>query len=196
MISIFELWLPILISAIAVFIASSVIWMALPYHKKDIRFMPSEEAFTKAIEPLDIKPGLYMYPNCSDHKDMKSDAFLAKWKSGPWGTLTVMGAPPNFAFNLLKTFLSYLAITTMCAYLASMSLQAGADSFTVLRFVGTSATLGFCMGSFAGDFFLGKPTRFIFTSFIDGIIFACITAGVFCFMWPIADATTLNTVLP
>ncbi|MFK7759798.1 MAG: hypothetical protein AB8C13_07625 [Phycisphaerales bacterium] len=184
MISIVELWLPILVSAVAVFFASSIIWMILPYHKKDIRFMPSEDEFSKAIDQLNIEPGLYMYPNCADPKEMKSDAFVAKWKSGPWGTITVMGSPPNFAKNLLKTFVSYLAITAMCGYLASMSLSAGADSMMVFRFVGTAAILGFCMGSFAGDFFLGKPARFIFTSFIDGLIFAFITAGVFCIMWP------------
>tara|TARA_R110002096_G_scaffold344921_2_gene537795 strand:+ start:28332 stop:28916 length:585 start_codon:yes stop_codon:yes gene_type:complete len=194
MVGLAELWMPVLISAVAVFVASSVIWMALPIHKADIKFIPNEDEFTSAIKPLNLKPGLYMYPNCANSKDYKSEAFMDKWKAGPWGMITVMGAPPNFMMNLVKCFLSYLAITAMAGYLAGIGLGPGAEYMDVFRVVGTAAILGFCMGSFAGDFFLGKPTRFIITSFIDGVIFALITAGIFAAMWP--DLATAIPAIP
>ncbi len=189
-----DLWLAIIVASICVFFASAIIWMLLPYHKKDIRFMPQEEAFTGAISPLNIEPGLYMFPNCQNAKDMKSEAFQAKWKAGPWGTLTLMPKQPNFAFNLLRTFLSYLAITIFVAYLAGLALPKGADYMQVFRVVATAGILGHCMGGMANDFVLGKPARFIFTGFVDGVIFALITAGVIASMWP-AGASAMDGTL-
>lgn len=184
MVGLADLWIPILVSGLFVFIASSIIWMALPIHKPDIKFIPNESEFIGSLEPLNLEPGFYMYPNCATSKEMQSDEFKARWKSGPWGTLNVMGSAPNFPMNLLKCFISYTVIAAMCAYLAGLALAPGAEYMEVFRVVGTAGILGFCMGSFAGDFFLGKPTRFIITSFIDGVIFALITAGVFAWLWP------------
>ncbi len=184
MVELAQLWLPVLVSAVAVFFASAVIWMALPYHKADIRPLPDEKAFDDAIAGLDIKPGLYMFPNCQDTKDMKSDAFKERFRSGPWGTITIMGKAPNFGMNLLRTFIVYLVVSVFVAYLTGLALPAGAEYMRVFRIAGAAAVLGHCMGSLANDFFLGKPARFIVTSFIDGVIFALIVAGVFAAMWP------------
>jgi hypothetical protein len=183
-VSLAQLWLPILIATVCVFFTSSIIWMLLPYHKPDIKFIPNETEFDEAMAKLNIAPGHYMYPNCQDAKDMKSEAFKARWKSGPWGTINVMGQQPNFAINLLKTFIAYGLITTMVAYIAGMSVGPGAEYMHVFRVVATAGVLGHCMGGLANAFFMGTPTRFIFTSFIDGVIFALITAGVIASMWP------------
>lgn len=183
-VALLDLWLPILISAICVFFASSIIWMILPYHKKDIQFLPNEGELTSKVTEMNIKPGLYMFPNCQDAKDMKSDEFKAKWNAGPWGTITIQGQQPNFAINLLKTFVAYLVITIFVAYITAASTGQSADYLAVFQVAGAAGVLGHCMGGLAGDFFLGKPTRFIFTSFIDGVIFALITAGILASMWP------------
>lgn len=184
MVELAQLWLPVLVSAVAVFFASAVIWMALPYHKADIRFLPNERDFDNAIEPLNIKPGLYMFPNCEHAKDMKNQAFQERFKSGPWGTITIWAKAPNFGMNLLKTFMVYLIISVFVAYITGLALGPGTDYMRVFRVAGAGAVLGHCFGSLANDFFLGKPTRFIITSFIDGVIFALIVAGVFAAMWP------------
>ncbi len=194
-VSITQLWLPILIATVCVFFASSIIWMLLPYHKPDIKAIPNEAEFDEAINKLGIAPGFYMYANCQNAKDMKSEAFKARWESGPWGTINVMGHQPNFAMNLLKTFIAYGLITVMVAYISGMALGPGADYMNVFRVVATAGILGHCMGALAGSFFLGTPTRFIVTSFIDGVIFALITAGVFASMWPAAQSILDNTLI-
>lgn len=194
-VSITQLWLPILIATVCVFFASSIIWMLLPYHKPDIKAIPNEAEFDEAINKLGIAPGFYMYPNCQNAKDMKSEAFKARWESGPWGTINVMGHQPNFAMNLLKTFIAYGLITVMVAYISGMALGPGADYMNVFRVVATAGILGHCMGALAGSFFLGTPTRFIVTCFIDGVIFALITAGVFASMWPAAQSILDNTLI-
>ncbi len=188
MVGLAELWLPILVSGVAVFIVSAVVWMALPYHKADIKFLDNEADFDKALGELNIKPGHYMFPGC-EAKDMKSDAFKARWTSGPWGSITIQGKAPNFGFNLFRCFIVYVVISAMAGYLAGIGIPAGAEYMDVFRTVGTAAILGYCMGGLANDFFLGKPPRFIVTCFIDGVIYALVTAGIFAAMWPDAAVT-------
>ncbi|MCR9075114.1 MAG: hypothetical protein NXI07_03665 [bacterium] len=190
-----DLWLPIIIATVSVFFASSIIWMLLPYHKKDIQFLPNEEELTAKVSEMNIKPGLYMFPNCQNAKDYKSEAYLAKWEAGPWGIITVQPGQPNFGMNLLKTFLAYLVITIFVAYITAASTRGGADYLAVFQVAGAAGVLGHCMGGLAGDFFLGKPTRFIITGFIDGVIFALITAGVIASMWPAATAALEGTLI-
>jgi hypothetical protein len=43
MVSIPSLWLPILVSAIIVFLASWILHMFLPYHRSDFQKVPSED---------------------------------------------------------------------------------------------------------------------------------------------------------
>ena len=44
MVSIPELWLPILVATVLVFVASNLVWMVLPHHKSDARRLPDEAA--------------------------------------------------------------------------------------------------------------------------------------------------------
>ena len=128
-----------------------------------------------------------MYPNCSTGAEMKSDAFKQRYKDGPWGVLTILPQAPNFGLNLAKAFVVYLIITLMVAYLASLSVMAGAEYGHVFRVVGTAAILGHCMGGLVNDVFLGKPARFIVTSFVDAVVYALLTAGVMAAMWPAGE---------
>lgn len=185
-VSIAELWLPLLIASVVVFFASSIMWMVMPHHKKDIVFLKDKEAaYLDTMKSLDIKPGLYMYPGC-EMKDLKTDEGTAKWDAGPWGMLTVYAGKPNFGMNLLKTFIAYTIITLFVVYITGLSVPHGAEYMHVFRVACTTAILGHCMGSIVNDVFLGKPTRFIITCFFDGVVYALITAGILASMWPAA----------
>lgn len=179
-----ELWLVVLVSAVAVFVVSSILWMALPHHKADIRFLPDQPAFDAALSGLDIPPGLYMFPNCSNSAEMKTEAFKQRWAAGPWGTITIAPRQPNFARNLLLTFLTFLVGSFLVAYLASFSLSPLTSDHTVFRFAFTAAFLGYVIGGLPSAFFLGKPTRFILTDALDSTIYALTTALVFMLLWP------------
>jgi hypothetical protein len=69
------LWLPILISAVIVFIASSIIHMASPWHKNDYPRLANEDAFRAAVGPLDLPPGDYMIPRPLSRDYHKTAAF-------------------------------------------------------------------------------------------------------------------------
>ncbi len=196
MISITELWLPILLTSAVVFFASAIMWMLLPHHKKDIQFLKdSEDEYLNTLGKLNLKPGLYMYPGC-DSADMKTDEGKAKWNAGPWGTHIVHPGKPNFGMNLLKAFVVYSLITVMVAYITGLSVRAGADYMHVFRVAGTTAILGHCMGGLVNDTFIGKPTRFILTSFLDGFVYAMITAGILASMWPKAVNVLDGMIMP
>jgi hypothetical protein len=66
-----SLWLPILLSAVAVFIVSSIVHMALQFwHRNDYRKLPEEDAVLAALRPLNIPPGDYMAPQCDAIAEM------------------------------------------------------------------------------------------------------------------------------
>ena len=62
MIPITSLWLPILVSAIFVFIASTVIHMVLKYHDRDFKKVPAEDEVMTALRKFQIPPGEYYMP--------------------------------------------------------------------------------------------------------------------------------------
>lgn len=51
-----QLWAPILLSAAAVWVASAVVWMALPHHKNDMSPLPDEKGFVDALRAMAIPP--------------------------------------------------------------------------------------------------------------------------------------------
>ena len=69
MVSIVSLWLPILLSAVIVFIASSIIHMLLKYHRSDFGRVPSEDEVMDALRPFNIPPGDYVIPCAGKAKE-------------------------------------------------------------------------------------------------------------------------------
>jgi hypothetical protein len=54
------LWLPILLSAVIVFIVSSIMHMVLPYHKSDYRQLPEEDKILASLRPAGLQKGVYV----------------------------------------------------------------------------------------------------------------------------------------
>jgi hypothetical protein len=181
-----ELWLPILVSAVVVFVASAVVWMVLPHHKKDVQMLPDEKAFIDHLKTLNIPPGTYMWPNCAAGEGMNSPEFQARFNAGPWGSLNVLAGKPSFARNLALTFIFYVVVSLFVGYITSLARMAGADFRPVFRVAATTAILAYCAGSIPGAIFFGKPGRFIFTEFIDGVAYGLLTGIVFGLLWPAA----------
>ncbi len=77
------LWLPIVVSAVFVFIASSIIHMVLPWHKNDYPKMPREDEVLDALCPFAIPPRDYMVPRPARREDLKPQEFQEKLNKGP-----------------------------------------------------------------------------------------------------------------
>src|SRR5947208_13867792 len=108
-----SLWLPILLSAVGVFLASSVLHMVTGWHKGDYLKVPNEDKVMDALRPLAIPPGDYMMPRPASGKDMRSPEFTEKMNKGPVMVFTVMpNGPVSMGQNLVLWFLYSAVVGT------------------------------------------------------------------------------------
>ena len=182
-VSLGSLWLPILLSSVAVFLASWVAWMLLPHHKVDWTKIPQEDGFLDALRKLQVPPGQYMFPFCTP-ADMKDPEKKKRWEAGPYGSLILLPARPNFGKNLGLVFLFYLAVGIFVAYVGSLALPKGADYLKVFQVCGTAAVLAYCFGGIPKDIFMGRKGRSVLNDVLDGIVYGLLTGGVFGSLWP------------
>ena len=111
MVPIFSLWLPILLSAVFVFIASSLIHMLFSYHYKDFNKAPDEDKLMDALRGFNIPPGEYMIPYSGSPKAMKSPEFQEKMSKGPGLTMTVWpSGRPSMTSSLVQWFVFLLIV--------------------------------------------------------------------------------------
>ena len=89
MVSVTQLWLPILVAAVLVFVASSVIHMVLGYHKGDYKKVPREDDAMAAMRQFNLAPGDYSMPRPSSMADLKTPEYQKKWAAGPVMFFTV-----------------------------------------------------------------------------------------------------------
>lgn len=185
MVSVIDLWLPILVSAVLVFIGGAIAWMVLPHHKKEWKGLPDETRFGEALKSIGVQPGLYIFPHCPDPKAMKEDAALkARWDNGPWGTLNLWKSQPSFGKNLAMTFLTYVVISVFVAYVTSRAEPAGASYLDVFQVSGAVAFCAYVFAHIPNGIFFGKPLMSHVNDTLDGLAFALLTAGCFAAFWP------------
>ncbi|MFC2170347.1 hypothetical protein ACFLQJ_00045 [Calditrichota bacterium] len=143
MVSIFSLWLPILLSAVFVFIASSIIHMLLKYHNSDFKKLSDEDGVMDALGKFDISPGNYVFPQSGSMKEMSSPEFIDKLNKGPVAIMTVKkSGMPSMTGTLIQWFIYGIMIGIFVAYISGRALEPGAHYLQVFRFAG--ATSFFC----------------------------------------------------
>src|SRR3954463_16009139 len=111
------LWLPILVSTVAVFVVSSIIHMTPLWHKSDYPRAPDEDRVLDALRPIGLPPGDYLMPRPANHAEMRSPEFNEKMKRGPVVLLTVM--PPwngSMVANLSQWFVYCLVVSLFAGY--------------------------------------------------------------------------------
>ncbi len=185
MVSIPSLWLPILLSAVAVFVVSSVIHMFLGYHSADYKKVAAEDELMAAVRKLDIPPGDYMVPCPTSHAAFKDPAFLEKFKAGPRAMLTVLpGGPITMAPQLVQWFVYSIVISITAAYIAGRALGPGAHYLAVFRFAGATAFYGYSLALIQASIWYKKSWGTTLRSVFDGLIYGLVTAGFFGWLWP------------
>ncbi|NQW03527.1 MAG: hypothetical protein HQ485_05815 [Acidobacteria bacterium] len=176
---------PIALSAVIVFIASSVIHMALKYHSNDFKKLPDEDAALEAFRKLGVSPGDYAAPHAGSMEAMKSPAFVEKMAKGPIVTMTVSaGGPLNMASSLTYWFVYSVVISLFAAYVTGRMLPEGANYLTVFRVAGTTAFMGYAMALPQQSIWFKKSWGTTLTSMMDGLIYALLTGGTFGWLWP------------
>lgn len=187
MVALTSLWLPVLLSAVLVFVASSVIHMALGYHNSDYDKLPREDDIIAALRPVNIPPGDYFLPWAGGAAGMKDPVFKEKWAKGPVATMTVLSPGANFMGSQLAQWFVYAAVVAFFAgYVASRTLAPGADYLIVFRIVGTTAFMGYALGLWQMAIWYKRSVTTTLKSTFDGLLYACLTAGAFGWLWPSA----------
>jgi hypothetical protein len=178
------LWLPIVLSAVIVFVASSIMHMVLPYHHGDYAQLLDEDNVRGVLRGAGLKRGLYVFPFCT-HKDMKLPANIEKYKQGPVGMMIVFPNGAPFIPKFLGLWFGYcLIVAFFVAYLAAHTLPEGTQYLAVFRVVGTAGFLAFGLGPLANVIWKGYPWGFVLKEVIDGLIYGLLMAGTFGWLWP------------
>ena len=113
-----HLWLPILVSAIGVFFASSLIHMVIKWHNSDYRKLANEDDVRATLGRGNPSPGQYVVPHCMDMKQMQSPEMQKKFIEGPVGFVIIRPSGlPRMGGHLLKWFLLNLLIAAFAAHL-------------------------------------------------------------------------------
>jgi hypothetical protein len=185
MVPVTSLWMPILLSAVLVFVVSSVIHMLTPLHWNDWRKLPKEDETQAALRPLNIPPGDYALPSAGSPAGMKDAGFLDKMKKGPVMFLTVLpSGAPSMGSSLVQWFLYSVVVSFFAAYVGGRALGPAANYLSVFRFVGSAAFFCYAMGLPQNSIWYRRNWGTTIKSMIDGLIYALLAAGTFGWLWP------------
>ena len=179
------LWMPIVLSAVLVFVVSSIVHMVLPWHKSDFKSLPSEDKVMDALRPFAMAPGDYMMPRPSSMADMKTQAYIDKVNRGPKIVMTVL--PPGMrgmGSNLLNWFLFSVVVSAMAGFLGCIALGPGAEYSRVFHIVGGAAFMAYAFGVWPLSIWYNRSWSTSLKTTFDGLIYAMVTAGTFGWLWP------------
>jgi hypothetical protein len=185
MVALTSLWAPILLGAVLVFVVSSIVHMVLPYHRSDYGRLPSEDEVMDALRRFKIPPGDYVVPCPGTPDRMRSPEFQDKMKKGPVAMMTVMeSGPPKMGKQLVGWFVYSIIVGVFAGYIASRALPAGASYLDVFRFTGTVAFAGYALALWQNTIWYKRAVSVTLKSTLDGLLYACVTAGAFGWLWP------------
>lgn len=185
MVSLGALWLPLVLSAVFVFIVSSVIHMALKYHKSDYRKLPDEDKVMDSLRSAGVSPGpVYFFP-WHEMKDMKAPEVQEKFKRGPLGQLTIRpsGVPAMGKF-LGQWFVYCLVVSLFTAYIAGRTMSAGTEFMQVFRVTWTVAFMAYGLAQAQQSIWAGQTWGVTIKHTIDSLIYGLVTGATFAWRWP------------
>ena len=187
MVGILSLWAPIVLAAVLVFVASSIIHMFLPYHRSDFDKVADEDGVMAALRPFAIPPGEYLVPNAGGRADvMKSDEFKEKVRKGPVAFFTVMdpASTLNMGPQLGQWFVYCLVVSVFAAYLTGRTMAPGDEYLAVFRVAGATAFACYGFAIWQRSIWFKQRWSTTLKSTLDSLIYALLTAGSFGALWP------------
>ncbi len=180
-----SLWLPILLSAVVVFVISSLVHMVFKWHASDYNRLPNEDAVRAALNAGNPAPGRYVVPHCADMKDMASEAMQQKYREGPVAhfTLGPTGAP-SMGKPLGLWFLMTLVVTTVAAYAATKFVRMDpSQALRAAKLVGTISFVSYGFGAVPESIWMMRPWSSTLKYLLDSALYALGTAAVFWWLW-------------
>ena len=188
MVPITSLVVPILLSAVLVFIASSIIHMVIGYHRADYSRVPKEDELQAALRSFNIPPNDYLVPSPGSAAAMKDPAFLEKYKKGPVLMMTIMPPSPTgtpaMGAQLAQWFVYCVVVGVLAAYIAGRALGPGVPYLQVFRFAGTTTFIAYSLALPQYSIWYHRSWGATLRSMFDGLIYGLLAGGAFGWLWP------------
>lgn len=181
-----ELWLPTLLSTVAVFILSSIIHMVVPWHKNDFAKFPDEPGVLDALRSYNLAPGEYMAPRPASRSEMSSPEFAERVKRGPLVILNIQSGDSISMSRPLILWLIYVLVVSTLVGHVTYGATGGhpQDERVIIHTAGLTAFLAYAAGLWQQTIWFRKPALTSFKATFDGFIYAAATAWIFCVFWP------------
>ncbi len=177
-------WLPILLSAVAVFFASFVTWALLPFHNREYRKLPNEAAVLSALRSWSLAPGEYMIPSAMCGADAHRPEARETIAAGPIALLHIWPGPPNMGRNMALSFSFNLIAAFVIAYVAHLTLAVGDPFPRVFRIVTTISFMAYGFGAIPHGIWFAKSARAHALDLLDAAVFAALIGAIFAWFWP------------
>jgi hypothetical protein len=181
------LWLPIIVAAVGVFIASSIVHTMLPYHRSDMRRLSAdkEDAVLDALRRVEVAPGDYGVPHPGSAAGMRDPAFVAKASKGPRVVMTVSpGEAPSMGPYLAQWFV-YCLIVSACVGLLTWHIAGpGATFGFVFHMAAPIGFLTFGMALPQMSIWYRRSWATTLKSLFDSAIYGAVTGAAFGWLWP------------
>lgn len=182
-----SLWLPIVVTAVAVFIISSLVHMVFKYHASDYGTVPNEDAIRAAVNTNPPAPGRYVIPHCKDMKDMTTPEMMNKYQQGPVMHFTILpNGTPNMGKYLGMWFLWTLVIATVVAWLTAKVYGLAVPALGAAKLAAVLTFIAHGFGTVTESIWMGRPWGSSAKYLLDAALYAAGTFGVFLWLWPSA----------
>ena len=179
------LWLPIVLSAVLVFIVSAIIHMVLKYHNSDYKRLPNEDAVRAAIRERQSGAAAVHLPLLRRHEGDGGAGDAAEVHRGAGrGAEPQRPGPADDGAGAAQWFLFILVVSFFIAYVAAHALAPGAPYLQVFRVVGAVGFLAYAAGQVPASIWMGKPWSVAWKEVFDGLMYGLVTAGTFGWLWP------------
>ena len=182
-VSVVSLWLPILLSAVGVFIVSSLIWTVVKWHNADWKKLPDEEGARAALKG--IPAGQYAVPHVSHGQGARDPEWIQKAKDGP--TLMIVaweGDPTRMGRQLGQWFAYCLVISALLGFVTSVILHSGESFGMVFHTVAILGAMTYSGAHAINSIWFRHTWGRTFKDIVDGVIYALVTAAIFGWLWP------------
>ncbi|MDH3734627.1 MAG: hypothetical protein OEU54_13950 [Gemmatimonadota bacterium] len=182
MVPMISLFWAVLLAAGLVFVVSSVVWMVLPHHKTDFKGLPDEQAVLDALG--EVPPGAYDFPHVASWDEAKTPEMKARFEKGPVGFFTVAPGAPNMGKNLATWFVYCLVVSWIVCYVATRTLQPGAEYLLVFQITCTVAWAAYGLSAVSDSVWFSRPWSQTFKLLFDALLYGLVTGGAFGWLWP------------
>jgi len=178
-----SLWLPILVSAVLVFVVSAASHMLVPYRQREWSAAPDQEALQRAFRGA--RPGLYVFPSPVEARERGKPEAMKRWAEGPSAWLALLPPGPlSMGRNLALSFLVNLGVSFMAAYLTAHALGPAPHYLAVFRIVGTVGVLAYLVGPVYEAIWFWRPWQSVLMGAVDALAYGLVMAGTFGWLWP------------